>query len=142
MSKPISSTDPLELPDLSTHQPLPIGVMNRKGVRHLRRIDIAIKIFATVAVVAFVATIVLLGLAQAEYVHPLPAFYVFSGSVASLLIVTAIDCCHREVAKKYKIDREAYYAVTQPPPKRKNKKKRRNLIKNSRFPLSFFPYVY
>ena len=45
---------------------MPIGVMNRKGVRHLRRIDIAIKIFATVAVVAFVATIILLGLAQAE----------------------------------------------------------------------------
>lgn len=122
MSKPVSSTDSLELPDLSTHQPLPVGTMNRKGVRHLRQLDIAIKVFATAAVVAFVGAIVLLGLAQAEYVHPLLALYVFSGSVASLLIVTLIDCCHRQVAKKFKIDREAYYAVTQPLPKRKNKK--------------------
>ena len=100
--------------------------MKDRAKKHLDRMERGMQAFAIIAVVALVAAIVLLGLSQADYVHPLSALYSFSGALTCLAIAKMIDCCHQSVAKKNHIDRKRYYALRQPPfEEKKGKGKKR-----------------
>jgi hypothetical protein len=90
-----------------------------RAIKHLDRMHRAIRVFAVISIILLVVTIVLLGLAQAEYVHPLLALYTFSGCIVSFIVIKAIDCCQQAVATKHNLDlQEDYYRVRQPAKKK------------------------
>lgn len=89
--------------------------LRESAIGTLDRMDIAIRVFAVTSVLLLITTIVLIALAQAEYVTPIAALYAFSGCVASFIVIKAIDCCQNSVAKKNNIDLQEYYDIKQPP---------------------------
>jgi hypothetical protein len=95
-----------------------------KAIRHLDRMNWAIRVFVVISIVALVATIVLLGLAQAEYVEPQFPLYAFTACVGPFFVMAAIHCCQQAVASKHNIDLESYFRSKQrvPPKEEENKK--------------------
>src|ERR1700722_18100926 len=72
-----------------------------KGIEHLDRFEWVVRIFAGLAVVSLILSVVLLALAQGEYVSPLYSLYSFSTFVGSLIILKCIDCCQQALATHF-----------------------------------------
>lgn len=96
-----------------------ITPMQGRIIRHLDRMNWAIRVCVVIGLVALVATIVLVCLTAAEYVHPFIALYTFSGFIGSFLVMGAINSCQRSIASKNSIDLDEYYAVKESNPKKK-----------------------
>jgi len=92
-----------------------------RAIKYLDRMDWAIRVFAVISVILVVVTIILLGLAQAEYAHPLLALYTFSGCIGAFIVIKAIDCCQQFVANKHNLDLQDYYHAKSLSKKKKTK---------------------
>lgn len=90
-----------------------------QGIKHLDRMDWAMYLFAITTLVAFVLTIVLIGLSQANYVSALAPLSSFSGSIGMIIVMAVLHNCQDCVAKRHKIDLCEYYKSRQPMPKEK-----------------------
>lgn len=96
------------------------SMMQARAIRTLDHFDGAIQVFALVAVILAVVTVVLIGLAQSLYVTPMLCLYSLSGIIFCYFVIKCIDCCQNAYAKKYNLDlQEDYYAVKCPPIKQR-----------------------
>jgi len=109
----------IELSSKSLSSSTKRGIMRGRAFAHLDRMDWAIRVLVVLAIVSLVATIVLLGLAMAQYIQPLLPLYTFSGCIAAVIVAKTIDCCQRSIAKKNQIELEEYYDARQPIPQKK-----------------------
>lgn len=75
------------------------------------------RFFTTVALVAFVATIIIIALSQARLMEPMIALYVFSGALTSCIITLAIECYHKRMISSE--DSQSYYQNKEPLPEKK-----------------------
>jgi hypothetical protein len=119
------TTSPLDNLDATHGDPHTTGFMGSKAIKHLDRMNWAIRVFVVVAIISLIATIILSGLALFEYLPPHLPLYSFSACIASFLVMKAIDCCQQSVAKKNGGDlQQNYYSVRQPLAKKEDEKKK------------------
>ena len=95
------------------------------GEKHLKRMELSIKIFAVVSLILFGLTILFIGLAAADKMHPIASMATLGGTLALGVICKIIDCCQQATAKKHQIDFKAWQEAQRPPPKSKKKKEKK-----------------
>lgn len=85
----------------------------------LKRVDYIIKGIAITALALFVISIVLIGLTQARYIHPIIPLCSFASILPVLLILKGVDMCRRPIADRYGLTIKAYDQTHYPPPPKK-----------------------
>lgn len=78
------------------------------GERHIERMDLAVRVFAAIALALFALTIVFIILACYEYVHPAASLFSFAAILPTVCIAAIIRCCRQPVANRHHFDLTVY----------------------------------
>ncbi|MCC5832053.1 MAG: hypothetical protein JJU12_03305 [Chlamydiales bacterium] len=98
-------------PTISKAEGIQLTPNQSEGRKKIERLEMAIRITGIACLALFALTIVFLGLAQADYIHPVAALISFSAIIPLIAVIKALDTCQLSVAKKHKIDLETLHKV-------------------------------